>query len=173
MNIAVKTIKCITLWQPWSSLIMIGAKPWEFRSWSYVARGVGVRPGDTVGIHASARPIKIAEVLDLIERLDDPLCSTGLVPAIARPLLERLAAAHKCRGVIETSALLGTATIGAPRLSAEVKPEWAALINDSDRLEHCNWAWPMTDIHRFAEPIFIGGHQGFWNCPVPEAELAA
>ena len=102
MTIDVKTIKCITLWQPWASLIMIGAKPWEFRSWSYVARGVGVRPGDTVGIHASA-PIKTAEILDLIERLDDPLCSTGLIPAISRPLLERLAAAHKCRGVIETS----------------------------------------------------------------------
>jgi hypothetical protein len=168
-----KTIKCITLYQPWASLIMIGAKPWEFRSWSYVARGVGVKPGDTIGIHGGARPIKLTEVKDLLRRLDDPVGSTGLIPELARPLLERLATAHKCRGVIEMSALLGTAVIGVPKLSAEVKPEWAALINDSDRLEHCNWAWPMTDIHRFAEPVVIAGHQGFWNCPIPEAELAA
>lgn len=135
-----KTIKVITLWQPWASLIMIGAKPWEFRSWSYVARGVGVNPGDIIGIHAGARPINPAKVRDLIARLDDPVGSTGLVPDRARPLLSKLALAHKCQGVIETSALLGIAVIGEPRLSAEVKPEWAALINDSDRLEHCNWA---------------------------------
>ncbi len=162
-------LKCITLYQPWASLIMIGAKPWEFRSWSYVERGVGVAPGDTVGIHAGARPIRPAEVSDLLARLDDEDGTTGLVPEKARPLLERLAAAHKCRGVVEQSALLGTATIGAPVLSAEVKPKWAALINDSDRLEHCRWAWPMLDVRRFAEPVMVAGHQGFWNHPMPEA----
>lgn len=162
-----KTIKVLTLWQPWATLIMVGAKPWEFRGWSYVARGVGVKPGDTIGIHAGARPIKPAEVRDLLARLDDPVGSTGLIPAIARPLLERLDGTPKCRGVIEQSALLGTATIGAPVLSADVKPEWAALIADSDRLEHSNYAWPMTDIRRFAEPIFVGGHQGFWNFSLP------
>lgn len=162
-------LKVITLWQPWASMVMIGAKPWEFRSWNYVARGVGVRPGDRIGIHASARPVKLAEVQDLLVRLDDPIGSTGLVPGLARPLLQRLEKAHKCRGVVETSALLGTAVIGKPIISAELKPEWAALINDSDRLEHCNWAWPMTDIRRFREPVMIGGHQGFWNFSIKEA----
>lgn len=168
MVIPTKTIKVLTLWQPWATLIMVGAKPFEFRSWSYVAKGVGVKPGDTVGIHAGARPIKLAEIVDLLERLDDPIGSTGLVPAIARPLLERILVAYKCRGVIEQSALLGTATIGTPRLSAEVKPEWATAIGDSDRLEHCNYAWPMTDIRRFECPVHIGGHQGFWNYSMPD-----
>ncbi len=167
MVIPVKTIKVLTLWQPWASLIMVLAKPWEFRSWDYVRRGVGVRPGDEIGIHASARPIKPAEIADLLARLDDPVGSTGLIKEIARPLLERIAAAHKCRGVIETSALLGTARIGAPVLSSKVKPEWAALINNSDRLEHCNYAWPMTDVRRFEEPVHVGGHQGFWNFSIP------
>lgn len=168
-----KTIKCITLYQPWASLIMIGAKPWEFRSWSYVARGVGVKPGDTIGIHASARPIKLAEIVDLLERLDDPLGSTGLVPVIARPLLDRILVAYKCRGIVEISALLGTATIGTPRLSREIKPEWAEALNDSDRLEHSNWAWPLTDVRRFPEPKPMGGHQGFWNFTLTEKDIAA
>lgn len=172
MTIPVRTLKVLTLWQPWASLIMIGAKPWEFRSWSYVARGVGVKPGDTIGIHAGARPIKPMEVKDLLARLDDPINSTGLIPDLARALLERLDAASKCKGVIELSAVLGTAKIGAPALSSTVKPEWAELIADSDRLEHCNWAWPMTDIHRFTDPVHVAGHQGFWNCPFPESELA-
>jgi hypothetical protein len=168
-----KTIKVLTLWQPWASLIMIGGKPWEFRSWSYVARGVGVRIGDTIGIHAGARPIKPEEVKDLLERLDDADNSTGLIPAVARPLLERLDRAWKCRGIIEMSALLGTARIGKPVRSCELKPEWAEFINDSDRLEHSNWAWPMTEIHRFEIPIMVAGHQGFWNCRIPDQEIAA
>jgi hypothetical protein len=165
-------IKCVTLYQPWASLIMIGAKPYEFRSWSYVARGVGVRPGDVIGIHAGVRPTRPAEVRDLLERLDDPDNSTGLVAALARPLLERLAAAHKCRGIIEHSALLGTAVIGKPVLACDLKPEWAALLNDSDRLEHSNWAWPMTDVRRFDVTIMVPGHQGFWNCPVSQEGMA-
>lgn len=164
-------MKAITLWQPWASLIMIGAKPWEFRGWDYVARGVGVRPGDRIGIHAGARPIRPAEVRDLLARLDDPAGSTGLVPDLARPLLKRLDGAPKCRGVIQMSAILGTAVIGRPVLSSELKPEWAALINDSDRLEHCNFAWPLTDIRRFDVPVMVAGHQGFWNFSIHQEDL--
>lgn len=162
------TIKAIVLWQPWASLVMISAKPLEFRSWSYVARGVGVKSMDRIGIAAAKRPVRIAEINDLLMRLDDPLCSTGLDAAKARPLLERLAAAHKCRGVIEVGALLGTVRIGPPQLSAELMPAWATLINDSDRLEHCNWAWPMVDVRPFDEPVPIRGAQGFFNVQVPE-----
>ncbi len=156
-------MKAITLWQPWASLIMVEAKPWEFRGWNYVARKVGVKPGDRIGIHAGARPIRPNEIADLLARLDDANNTTGLIAEKARPLLERIYAAHKCRGVVEMSAILGTAVIGPPRLSAEVKPEWAALIADSDRLEHCNWAWPMTDVRPLAEPIPGRGAQGFFN----------
>jgi hypothetical protein len=49
----------------------------------------------------------------------------------------------------------------------------AALLNDSDRLEHSNWAWPMTDMRRFDAPIMVPGHQGFWNYPLPVESVAA
>ena len=42
-------IRGLTLWQPWASLIAIGAKQWETRSWSTKYRGL-------VAIHASANP---------------------------------------------------------------------------------------------------------------------
>lgn len=160
-----KTIKVITLWQPWASLIMIGAKPWEFRSWSYVERGVGVKVDDRIGVHAGARPIKPAEIEDLRRRLDDPICSTGLIATKARDLLDRLAAAHKCRGVLELSALLGTVRIGEPKLSIDAMPTWKGTIGDSDRLEHCKWAWPVGDVRTLSAPSPMKGFQGFWNCP--------
>lgn len=165
-------MKVITLWQPWASLIMIGAKPFEFRSWSYVARGVGVKPDDTIGIHAGARPIKPLEIDDLLRRLDDPICSTGLIADKARALLARISAASKCRGVVEMSALLGTVRIGSPKLSVDAMPAWKGEIGDSDRLEHCKWAWPMHDIKPLRAPIAMRGAQGFFNCPVPIQEAA-
>lgn len=159
-------IKAIVLYQPWASLIMIGAKPFEFRSWSFVERGVGVRPNDRIGIAGGARPIRPAEVRDLLDRLDDPLCTTGLVKEKARPLLERLMAAPKCRGVIEMRSLLGTARIGTPDLSVNVMPGWGGLVNDSDRLEHCKWAWPMKDVVPLEAPMPVRGAQGFFNVSV-------
>lgn len=155
-------MKVITLWQPWASLIMIGAKPFEFRKWNYVERGVGVKVDDRIGIHAGARPIKLPEIDDLLRRLDDPICSTGLVADKARALLTRIAAAVKGRGIIEMSALLGTVRIGAPILSVEAMPSWQE-IGDSDRLEHCKWAWPMNVVEPLEHPIHMKGWQGFWN----------
>lgn len=168
-------MKIITLWQPSASLIMIGAKPWEFRKWSYAERGVGVKPGDRIGIHAGARSIKRDEVEDLLRRLDDPICSTGLVADKARGLLSRIKAADHVglSEIVERSAILGTVAIGAPKLSEEAMPQWKGQIGDSDRLEHCKWAWPMLDVRRLPEPIKTKGWQGFWNYPMPTTVAAA
>lgn len=164
------TIKCLTLWQPWASLIMVLGKPLEFRSWSYLVRPTGVRPGDTIGIHSSVRPIRPREVEDLLLRLDDETCSTGLNADLARPLLLNLMKAPKCGGVLEMGALLGTATIGEPVPTEKIMPKWASFINDSDRLEHCKWAWPMSSPRRFEEPVYLPGRQQFWNYNLPEAK---
>lgn len=160
----------LTLWQPWASLIMIGAKPWEFRGWNFLVKNVGekVRPGDRIVIHAGARTVKPYEVDDLLDRLDDPDCTTGLIADKARALLERLRAAPKCRGVIETGAGLGTAIIGAPQISTDVMPAWKQFIGDSDRLEHCRWAWPMSDVEPWERPVQMSGNRGFWKWPHPE-----
>ena len=42
---------CISLWQPYASLIACGAKPFETRHWAAPARFIGQR----VAIHAAAR----------------------------------------------------------------------------------------------------------------------
>jgi hypothetical protein len=105
-------MKALTMWQPWASLIMIGAKPYEFRRWDYRTRDRGLE-GQRIVIHAGARPVKLAEVEDIIERLEDRISS--LSAEIAMPLLKRILAAHKCQGVVELSAGLGTAVLGKPK----------------------------------------------------------
>lgn len=151
-------MKALTIWQPWASLIMIGAKPYEFRRWDYRERERAL-VGQRIVIHAGARPVRLEEVEDIIARLEDRISS--LHADIAMPLLERLRAAYKCRGVVELASGLGTAIIGTP-LSV------AALFNspaDSDRIDHHMWAWPFTDIRPFAGPVPMRGAQGFWNWP--------
>lgn len=105
-------MKALTIWQPWASLVMIGAKPYEFRRWDYRERAPKLE-GQRIVIHAGARPVKLAEVEDIIARMEDRLSS--LRAEVAMPLLERLRAASKCRGVVELSAGLGTAILGKPK----------------------------------------------------------
>jgi hypothetical protein len=186
-------IKCITLWQPWASLIAIEAKPLEFRGWSYTQRPTGVKPGDRIAIAAGARKVRETDIIDLLERIDDAEGSTGLVRDKALPALYRWME-HQAivrdsikpnlnlellpspqmtsQDPFPLSTIVCTATIGEPKPTAEAMPEWAKFINDSNRLEHAKWAWPMLDV-RPTEPIPCKGAQGFFWVSVPEVEVDA
>lgn len=159
-------MKALTIWQPWASLVMIGAKPYEFRRWDYRERAADLE-GQRIVIHAGARPVHPNEVHDIIARMEDRISS--LRAEIAMPLLTRIRDAHRCKGVVELSAGLGTAILGKPK-------SVAALFNspaDSDRIDHHMWAWPLTEIQPFDTPIQAKGAQGFWNWPFKAEARAA
>jgi hypothetical protein len=150
-------MKALTVWQPWASLIMIGAKPYEFRRWDYRIRDRSLM-GQRIVIHAGARPVKPNEVDDIFARLADKISS---LDDSAMPLLCRLRNSHKCRGVVELSAGLGTAILGRPLKVDKLFNSPA----DSDRIDHHMWAWPLSDIRPFDAPIPMRGMQGFWTWP--------
>lgn len=152
-------MKAFTIWQPWASLIMCGAKPYEFRPKSYLRYINHPQPGERIVIHAGARPIREAEVHDLITICRNGGKHTGLIVEKAMPLFVSLAGSIKCRGIIPEGAALGTAIIGHPRNAAEIFR--GELPHDSDRGDF-NWAWPLTDIQPFMPPIPARGMQGFW-----------
>lgn len=156
-------MKALTIWQPWASLIMVGAKPYEFRGWDFRVREPAI-VGQRIVIHAGARPVKPAEVEDLLRRLGGSDDMTGLVVDVARELLGRVRAAHKYR-LLPLAAGLGTAIIGRPRNAGVI---FGANVADSDRGAF-NFAWPLSDIRPFAAPIPMRGAQGFWNWPYAEA----
>ena len=158
-------MKALTIWQPWASLVMIGAKPYEFRRWDYRTREKALE-GQRIVIHAGSRPIRPIEVEDIIRRMSDRISS--LRASIAMPLLERLRAAHKARGVVEMSAGLGTAILGTPKLVSALFSSPA----DSDRIDHHMYAWPLTEIEPFKAPIPCRGMQGFWTWPIKAKEAA-
>lgn len=158
-------MKALTIWQPWASLIMVGAKPFEFRPKSFLAYMAAPAIGETIVIHAGTRPVKPAEIEDLLTRLDDDDNTTGLVAAIAREVLERCRAAAKYQA-LPLGCGLGTATIGKPRNAGQL---FRMPVADSDRAaedsSRYNWAWPLSNVHPFDAPIPTRGFQGFWKWP--------
>lgn len=156
-------MKALTVYQPWATLIMIGAKPFEFRHWDYSSRYPSL-VGQRIVIHASSRAIVPAEIADILIRTEHG--TSALREDLARPVLERVLAAHKCRGVLELGAGLGTAVIGQPRRVGDI----FRGVADSDRLDHTVFGWPVSDLQPFEHPIPFRGAQGFWNWP---AGLAA
>jgi hypothetical protein len=148
-------IYALTIWQPWASLVMLGAKPYEFRKWDYRARAKHL-VGKRIVVHAGARQMYANEVGDIITRIRRG--ESGLNPEIALPLLARVMDAHKGRGVLELRAGLGMVTLGAPRPVTE-----NSGVVDSDRLDHAMWGWPMENPELFEAPIPRTGAQGFWR----------
>lgn len=77
------TMKALTLWQPWATLIALGAKQYETRSWSTEYRGL-------LAIHAARRPIMIRElneqIFDTLEQHEQVIehLPLGAVVAIVR-----------------------------------------------------------------------------------------
>src|SRR3546814_20644641 len=59
-------MKALTIWQPWASLIIAGAKPYEFRGWRAPRSLIGQR----IIIHASAKKIDVKEAWELYKVLE-------------------------------------------------------------------------------------------------------
>lgn len=161
-------MKALTIWQPWASLIAIGAKPYEFRSWPAPK---GLR-GQRIVIHAGVRPLAITEMRALRIKLhsaDHWLTGLHREPAIA--LLDKV---FKGEANLPLGHALGTAVLGEPTKSPDLPgtPECGDGLNDSDRHEHANWAWPLTGWQHFDPPVPCRGAQGFWTWPWPVEEAA-
>lgn len=150
-------MQALTIWQPWATLIIAGAKPYEFRGWPAPHAVRGTR----IAIHAGSRKVKRDEVADLILRLQGPEpWSTALRKNVALPLLERALLRPE---ILPLASVIGTATLGAPRRAHDVAVEFGDPVNDSDRDAHVNWAWPLSGIEPL-EPIAPArGAQGFWT----------
>lgn len=144
----------LTVWQPWATLIAIGAKPYEFRGWPAPKRLHNTR----IAIHAGARPMKRHELEDLVIMMRRGRTEgTAMRIDLALPLLERcLLSGHK----LPLSSVICTAVLGEPRRCTDMAE---ALQADSDRIDHHMWAWPMLSIQAVEPVAPARGAQGFWK----------
>lgn len=167
-------MKALTVWQPWASLIAIGAKPYEFRGWKPPRSIIGQR----IAIHAGARPVKAGEVRALILALKGSpgWSQPGLHKDKALPALERVLeglTVAKQPGplfgdqeppMLPLSHVVCTAIVGEPKRGDLCAAEFGVDAgNDSDREGTFNWGWPMLDIINLEPPVAARGAQGLWE----------
>lgn len=148
-------MKALTIWQPWATLIIEGLKPFEFRGWQ-APRFVR---GQRIVIHASARKVPMATLDELLDAYGDKLHgSTGFEGDLdkARHLLTDVKAGHVR---LPLAAGLGTAVLGEPKRCIDL----FASRMDPDQIDPAMWAWPLTQIEKFAKPIPASGAQQFWD----------
>lgn len=155
-------MKALTVCQPWASLIIAGAKPYEFRGWRPPRSIIGQR----IVIHAAAKRPDFHECRRLYLALNDRGSLVGKMTCLHAKLALPILAG--CCDALPRSAGIGIAMLGEPRLGTEIAEEFGVpRANDSDRDEHANWGWPMFDIEPWPEPIPMRGAQGLWNWPEP------
>lgn len=126
-------MKALSLWQPWASAIVIGAKCIETRHWSTYYRG-------PLLIHAAKRKTAVAdEIEDLELKLDIQTLPFGALVAVAR--------LDACK---QAKVVAGSLT-----------DREFSLGNYSEG----RFAWMLSDIRPFSEPIPYRGAQGIFNVP--------
>ena len=147
----------ITLHQPWATLIALGIKTVETRSWPAPERLLG----QVIAVHAGRRVVRRPG--EVIEReLRDRLAEdwTRTIPTGAVVATATLAGMTQVDYVDLTSGHavheVGTETgcaVGVERTSID---PWGDFSSG-------RWLWFLTDVEALPEPVPAVGHQGFWR----------
>lgn len=150
----------LTIWQPWATMIMEGWKPYEFRGW----KAPDWLLDQDLVIHAGARPVRKTEVRDLLYKLErggDIARQTGLIrQSDVMHFLEKLLAAPKS---LPMSSVLGFVTVSRSLTGPDLARRLGlSEVNDSDREEHMNWGWPLSNIRPLRPMLPATGQQGLW-----------
>lgn len=182
-------MKALTLHQPWATLIGLGVKSIETRSWAAPKSLIGQR----IAIHAAKRPWSSGQVGDYMlnkfamwlqppHSLPDGYVRSPVVaPAIPMPLgamvctavlvdcvpIDRWSTASHTIGDYPHEGPLphqqgGLWLIGSgePNNGTPTRVETQRPYGD---FRPGRWAWLLTDVEAFDEPVPVKGRQGLWN----------
>jgi hypothetical protein len=148
-----QNIKVITLWQPYASLVVIGAKSNETRSWVTKHRG-------PLLIHAAARFPADCMANASTEPFAEALAKAGLYvtpePNYNSCYKHNLPLGH----IIGRVELRDIERVENVR--KELTPEESAFGDYSDG----RFAWALENAEVFAEPIPMRGRQAVWNVDI-------
>lgn len=160
-------MKAITLHQPYASLIAIGEKPYETRSWAPPSRLLGQR----IAIHAGAKPIPRDMEDDTADEITEAFGRCGWPHWLPR-------GAVVCTAVLRAAFRLGplaegtgvpAASILERRLAPGLRlpPCFTVRLDPFGDYHEERWAWLLQDIQPLEPPVPAKGAQGFWDWPSP------
>lgn len=175
-------MKAITLWQPWASLIALGVKTIETRSWGAPRSLIGQR----IAIHAAKRPAKFPDMKRLILETDPDVWNRWFAAGLVseRGELDFL----PYGAVVGTSMLVDCVRMVARdddndddrpilvvgdralTLWERHRPGWPYEIGSNvtgqrpyGDFRPGRWAWLLGDSESFDNPIAATGRQGIWE----------
>ena len=137
-------MKAITLWQPWASLIALGIKHYETRSWSTNYRG-------ELAIHAAKKIIPFHELFRELPFKQQ------------RFIMKQIIRAYGDYSNMPTGKIIATTNLINVFQTEN-------LVHNIDQLEKAcggyspgRFAWHLIVTKMLDEPIPATGKQGFWN----------
>ncbi|WP_127580883.1 ASCH domain-containing protein [Paenibacillus koleovorans] len=144
-------MKAITIHQPWATLIAIGAKQFETRSWATKYRGpIAIHAGKQLDLSA----IAVAEIRETLVR--HGYTHWNMLP----------------QGVIATAELVQCWSIGLdyqngmPSLYNGENGETRKVSVAEEKVGYYDfgrYAWQMDHVVKLPKPIAAKGQQGLWN----------
>ncbi len=140
-------MKAITLWQPWATLVAIGAKKYETRSWAISYRG-------PLAIHAAkAGPHEIVRIARK-EPFRQTLAEAGYpsFSSLPRGGIIALCTLIDC---ISTERFLEGVTY--------LEPALGFLESAFGDFSARRWVWVLKEVNKLGKPIPCAGHQGLWD----------
>jgi hypothetical protein len=160
-------MKAISLWQPWASLIAVGAKPFETRTWPPSRSLLGTR----IAIHAAATRKGMEDVFDAFPSID------------TRPFVDALAkGGYQSLDTLPFGAVICTVELtGAYRVGSHGEDRgrpvffFASMLAGSRSINSYmpidpfgdytpgRWIWRLDNVQRLDPPVPAKGAQGVWN----------
>lgn len=155
------TMKAISLWQPWASLMQTGAKTIETRSRSTNHRGPL--------LICAAKRMNLAEVLPILGTVE---FQAGLAPLVGKPL----DLAHPTwAGVSIHDLPLGVALAVVNLVDCRHTEYMTPSEIDAERpfgdFTRGRYAWITTNLRPLVRPVPVVGHQFLFNVDLPEGTL--
>lgn len=141
-------MKCLWLLQPWASLVAIGAKSWETRSWSTTYRG-------PLCIGASKSSVEV-DYWFYQPLFREAFKAAGITSPVDLPYGKALCVVD-LRGCYHTESMDGRISV-TERAFGNYEPG--------------RFAWKLADVRRFSFPFAMRGMQGLFESPFPIVDPA-
>lgn len=143
-------MKAITIWQPWASLMALGFKEIETRSWKAPSSIIN----NKVAIHAAKKIIPLQDFLNSLEGLD-----TNQKNNIIQTIIQEYGAYEK----MPTGAIVATGILSdvqpAEVLRKKILPLERACGDYSDN----RFGWIFKGTFKLEKPMPAKGMQRLWN----------
>jgi len=133
------TMKALSLWQPWATLVARGLKARETRHWSTDYRG-------PIAIHA-------AKTLDMAGA-PKGLCRAGL--------------GAQWFDACPLGAVVAVARLTSCHRAEQVEADLTRADRAAGNYTPGRYAWRLTDVRALGEPIPLTGRQGLFNWTPPD-----